>query len=108
MIYSMMSEELENESEAINSIYGADTLIQSDEPGVYILTISQHETSSGSPSLETIPRQYRMYLAPSQRAIIQERAMENIYPTVLEIPCIGFLPQARYASSIYCRSLILP
>ena len=40
-----MSEELENEIEAINSIYGADTLIQSDEPDVYILSISQHETS---------------------------------------------------------------
>ena len=40
-----MSEELENETEAINSIYGADLLIQSDEPGVYILSISQHEIS---------------------------------------------------------------
>ena len=40
-----MSEELVNETEAINSIYGADTLVQSHEPGVYILSISQHETS---------------------------------------------------------------
>ena len=40
-----MSEELENEIEAINSIYGADTLIQSNEPGLYILSIPQHETS---------------------------------------------------------------
>ena len=40
-----MSEELKNESEAINAIYGDDTLVQSDEPGVYILSISQRETS---------------------------------------------------------------
>ena len=44
-IHSTMSEELENEIEAINSIYGADTLIYSNEPGVYILSISRHETS---------------------------------------------------------------
>ena len=40
-----MSEELENESEAINSIYGADTLFHANEPGVHILSIPQHETS---------------------------------------------------------------
>ena len=40
-----MPEELANECEAINAIYGDDTLVQSNEPGVYILSIPQHETS---------------------------------------------------------------
>ena len=40
-----MSEELENEIEALNSIYGADTVRKADESKVYILSLSQHNIS---------------------------------------------------------------
>ncbi|KAL2037733.1 hypothetical protein N7G274_009458 [Stereocaulon virgatum] len=40
-----MSEDLENEIEAINSIYGADALRKADGSEVYILLLSQHNVS---------------------------------------------------------------
>ena len=40
-----MSEELGNEIEVINSIYGAETLSKADGPDVYILSIPQHDLS---------------------------------------------------------------
>jgi hypothetical protein len=40
-----MSEELENEIEAINSIYGADTVRKPDESEVHILSLLQHNIS---------------------------------------------------------------
>lgn len=40
-----MPEELENEIEAINSIYGAGTLRKADASDIYVLSLSQHDVS---------------------------------------------------------------
>jgi len=40
-----MKEDLENEIEAINSIYGDDTLVAADQAGVYVLNLPNHDTS---------------------------------------------------------------
>lgn len=40
-----MNEDLQNEVEAINSIYGESSLVATEEPGIFILHLPQHATS---------------------------------------------------------------